>query len=48
VGATKAEVFENRELRNIFGPKRDDVTRGCGRMHNEEFYDRYPHPILFG
>ena len=46
VGATKAKMFENRELRNIFGPKRDEVTRDCGRMHNEEFYDLYFSPSI--
>ena len=44
MGATKAEVFENRDLRNAFGPKRDEVTRDCGRMHKEEFYDLYSSP----
>jgi hypothetical protein len=27
-------VFENRVLRRIFGPKRDDVTRGWIKLHN--------------
>ena len=46
MGAAKAEVFENRELRNVFRSKRDEVTRGCGRMHNEEFYDLYSSPSV--
>jgi hypothetical protein len=29
--------FENRFLRRIFGPKRDEVTGGWRRMHNESF-----------
>jgi hypothetical protein len=29
-------VFENRLLRRIFGPKRDEVTRGWRKLHNEE------------
>jgi hypothetical protein len=29
-------VFENRVLRRIFGPKRDEVTGGWRKMHNEE------------
>jgi hypothetical protein len=34
-------VFENRVLRSIFGPKRDEVT-GCWRkLHNEEFHNLY-------
>jgi hypothetical protein len=28
-------VFENRVLRRIFGPKRDEVTGEWGRLHNE-------------
>jgi hypothetical protein len=34
-------VFENRELRRIFGSKRDEVTGKWRRLHNEEFYDLY-------
>jgi hypothetical protein len=29
-------VFENRVLRRIFGPKRDEVTREWRKLHNEE------------
>jgi hypothetical protein len=28
-------VWENRVLRRIFGPKREDVARGCRTLHNE-------------
>jgi hypothetical protein len=28
-------VFENRVLRRIFGPKREEVAGGWGRLHNE-------------
>jgi hypothetical protein len=31
-------VFENRVLRGIFGPKRDEVTREWRRLHNEELH----------
>ena len=31
----KLRVFENRVLRNIFGPKRDKVTGEWSRLHNE-------------
>jgi hypothetical protein len=31
-------VFENRMLRRIFGPKRDEVTEVWGKLHNEELY----------
>jgi hypothetical protein len=34
-------VFENRVLRRIFGPKRDEVTGGWGKLHNEELRDLY-------
>jgi hypothetical protein len=30
-------VFENRVLRRIFGPKRDEVTGGRRKPHNESF-----------
>jgi hypothetical protein len=29
-------VFENRVFRRIFGPKSDEVTGECRRLHNEE------------
>jgi hypothetical protein len=29
-------VFENRVLRRIFGPKRDEVLGGLRKLHNEE------------
>jgi hypothetical protein len=32
-------VFENRVLRRIFGPKRDEVTGKWRKLHNEELYD---------
>jgi hypothetical protein len=28
-------VFENRVLRRIFGPKRDEVTGGWGKLYNK-------------
>jgi hypothetical protein len=31
-------VFENRVLRRIFGPKRDEVTGEWRRLYNEELY----------
>jgi hypothetical protein len=34
-------VFENRVLRRIFGPKRDEVTGGWRKLHNEELHDLY-------
>jgi hypothetical protein len=32
-------VFENRVLRRIFGPKRDEVTGGWIKLRNEELHD---------
>jgi hypothetical protein len=32
-------VFENRVLRRIFGPKRDDVTGDWRKLHNEELHN---------
>jgi hypothetical protein len=37
-------VFENRELRRIFGPKRDEVTGEWTGLHNEEHNDLYSSP----
>jgi hypothetical protein len=34
-------VFENRVLRRIFGPKRDEVTGERRKLHNEELRDLY-------
>jgi hypothetical protein len=39
-------VFENRGLRRIFGPKRDEVTGEWRKLHNEEFRDVYPSPSI--
>ena len=35
------KVFENRVWRRIFGPKRDEVTGGCSRLHNKDLIDLY-------
>jgi hypothetical protein len=35
----RLRVFENRVLRTIFGPKRDEVRGGRKRMHNEKLHD---------
>jgi transcription termination factor 2 len=34
-------VFENRVLRRIFGPKRDEVTGEWRKLHNEQLHDLY-------
>jgi hypothetical protein len=37
-------VFENRVLRRIFGPKRDEATSEWRILHNEELNDLYSSP----
>jgi hypothetical protein len=37
----KPVVLENRLLRRIYGPKRDEVTGKWRRLHNEELNDLY-------
>jgi hypothetical protein len=32
-------LFENRVLRRIFGPKKDEVTGGWRKLHDEGFHD---------
>jgi hypothetical protein len=39
-------VFENRVLRRIFGPKRDEATGEWRRLHNEELHDLYSSPNI--
>jgi hypothetical protein len=39
-------VFENRVLRRIFGPKRDDVTGEWRKLHNEELHNMYSSPDI--
>jgi hypothetical protein len=33
-------------LRRIFGPKREEVAGGCGRLHNEELHNLYTSPNI--
>jgi hypothetical protein len=42
----RLRVFENRVLRRIFGPKRDDVTGEWRKLHNEELNGLYSLPML--
>jgi hypothetical protein len=44
----RLRAFENRVLRRVFGPKRDEVTGELGKLHNEELNVCTPYPILFG
>jgi hypothetical protein len=39
-------VVENRVLRRIFGPKRDEVTGGWRKLHNEELHILYSSPNI--
>jgi hypothetical protein len=39
-------VFENRVLRRIFGPKRDEVTGDWRKLHDEELSDLYSSPHI--
>jgi hypothetical protein len=42
----RLRVFENRVLRRIFGPKRDEVTGEWRRLHNKELYALYSSPNI--
>jgi hypothetical protein len=39
-------VFENRVLRRVFGPKRDEVTGEWRKLHNKELNDLYSLPNI--
>jgi hypothetical protein len=39
-------MFENRVVRRIFGPKRDEVTGGWRKLHNEELHNWYSSPNI--
>jgi hypothetical protein len=43
----RLRVFENRVLRWIFGPKRDEVTGERRRLHKEELHALYSSPNIF-
>ena len=42
----RLRVYENRVLRRIFGPKRDEVTWERRKLHNEELSDLYSSPNI--
>jgi hypothetical protein len=42
----RLRVLENSVLRRIFGPKRDAVTRGWRKLHNEKLHNLYSSPSI--
>ena len=44
----RLRVIENRVLRRVFGPKRDEVTGEWRKLHNESLVICTPYPIFCG
>jgi hypothetical protein len=42
----RLRVFDNRVLRRIFGPKRDEVTGEWRKLHNEKLHNLYSSPDI--
>jgi hypothetical protein len=42
----RPKASENRVLRRIFGPKRDGLTGGWRKLHNEELHNLYSSPSI--
>jgi hypothetical protein len=42
----RLRVFENKGLKRIFGPKRDEVTGEWRKLHNEELRNLYSSPSI--
>jgi hypothetical protein len=47
-GRHRLRVSENRVLRRMFGPKRDEVTGERRKLHNEERHNLYSSPNIIG
>jgi hypothetical protein len=45
-GRHRLRVFENRVLRRIFGPKRDEVMGEWRKLHNGELHNLYSSPDI--
>ena len=45
-GGSRLRVFENRVLKRVFGPKRDEVTGERRKLHNEELSGLYSLPNI--
>jgi hypothetical protein len=46
VGYVESEGVNYIMLRRIFGPKRDEVTGGWRKLHNEELHNLYSSPSI--
>jgi hypothetical protein len=42
----RLRVFQNRVLKKIFGPKRDEVMGGWRKLHNEDHHNLYSSPSI--
>jgi hypothetical protein len=42
----KLRMSENRALRRIFGPKRDEMVEGSRKVYNEELHNLYSSPSI--
>ena len=42
----RLRVFENRVLRRVYGPRRNEVTREWRKLYNEEFNNLYSSPNI--
>jgi hypothetical protein len=44
----RSRVFENRELKRICGPMREEVAGSWRRLHNKELHELYASPDILG